>query len=137
MWLFLAILSAFFASLVAIFGKIGLENIDSTLATTLRSAVMFLLLLLISLLLKKFNLLFTINHRALAFIILSGLAGALSWLFYFLALKLGPAAKVGPIDKLSILFIILLAFLFLGEKITWKIIIGGSLMLVGAIFLAL
>ena len=77
------------------------------------------------------------NSRALFYIILGGIAGALSWLFYFLALKVGKVSQVVPIDRLSVVFAIVLAFLFLGEKLTLKVIIGVALMAAGAIIIAL
>jgi transporter family protein len=83
MWILYALLSAIFASLVAIFGKIGLKDIDSTLATTIRSVVMAGFLFIVSLALQKFSLIKTLNNKVLTFILFSGVAGALSWLFYF------------------------------------------------------
>lgn len=106
--------------MVAIFGKIGMTKIDSTLATTLRSIVMAILLTLFSLKLGKFANLNSLDTKAIVFIILSGLAGATSWLFYFWALKNGPTTSVAVLDRLSLVFIALLAFLFLGEGITLK-----------------
>ena len=112
LWILYAILSAVFAALVAIFGKIGLQNIDSTLATTIRSFVMALFLFLISLSLGKFSLLHTIKSRILYFIILSGIAGALSWLFYFFALKTGAASGVAALDRLSVVLLLFSLFYF-------------------------
>jgi transporter family protein len=136
-WILFALLSAITAALVAIFGKIGIQNVDTTAATMVRAAVMFIFLLGATLILKKLPELNTISHKALFWIILSGLAGALSWFFYFLALKLGPAAKVASLDRLSIVFVVILAALFLAEKITLKIAIGAVLMVIGAILIAL
>ena len=135
MWIFYALLSAIAASLVAIFAKLGLKSLDATLATTLRSLVMFIFLFGTSLSLKKFA---GFNLRMLGtqdwlFIFLAGIAGAVSWLFYFFALKLGLASKVSAVDRLSLVFVIILAALFLGEKITLKVAVGTFLMVLGAI----
>ncbi len=136
MWLLFALLSALMAALVAIFGKIGLQNVDSTTATMVRAGVMFLFLFFAVLFLKKLPGITEIHGRAFTFIILSGVAGALSWIFYFVALKLGPVHRIVAIDRLSLVFAILLAALFLSEKITWKIGVGALAMTVGAILIA-
>ena len=135
-WIFFALLSALFAALVAIFGKIGIQNVDSTLATMVRAGVMFVAMFLATVSLGKLHM-ETINSKALLFIIASGLAGALSWFFYFLALKMGPAAKVATIDRLSLVFVLVLAALFLGEALTWKTVGGIALMVAGALFVIL
>lgn len=139
MWLVVALLSAFFAALVAIFGKIGLKNLDSTLATTIRSVVMALFLIVTSLSLGKFN---GFSFQSLSgkdwfWIIMAGTAGALSWLFYFWALKLTTATKVVVIDRLSLVFVIILAGVFLSEAIGWKTVLGAVLMIAGAIIVSL
>ena len=138
-WLVFAILSALTAALVAIFGKIGLEGIDTNTATMIRAGIMFALLFSVILLTGKLNQIPKIvsNQRALFYIFLSGIAGALSWIFYFIALKLGKASQVAPIDRLSIVFVIIFAALILGEKITQRIAIGTALMAVGAILIVL
>ena len=136
-WSLCALLSAVFAALVAIFGKIGLAGIDSTLATTVRSLVMALFLVLVSFSLGKFSFLNTLNSRALIFIVLSGVAGALSWLFYFLAIKLGPVSGVVALDRTSVIFAFILAVLFLSEAVTVLKVVGVILVTLGAFFLAL
>ena len=136
-WIFYAIGSALFASLVAIFGKLGLKNIDSTMATTIRAVVMALFLVIISLSLKKFSGLESIMGKPLVFIILSGIAGALSWLFYFFAIKQGSVSGVVAIDRTSVVFALILAALFLGEAFTIKTALGGALILGGALLVAL
>jgi bacterial/archaeal transporter family protein len=138
-WVIFAILSALTAALVAIFGKIGLEGIDSNTATMIRAGIMFAFLVLVILLTGKSSEISTIlsNQKALFYITLSGIAGALSWIFYFIALKLGKASQVAPIDRLSIVFVIIFAALILGEKITQKVAIGTALMAVGAIIVVL
>jgi transporter family protein len=136
-WIIYAILSAIFAALVAVFGKIGLKDIDSTLATTVRSIVMAIFLVIVAFSLGKFSALHTLNNKALIFIILSGVAGAISWLFYFLAIKLGPVSSVAALDRTSIIFVLVLAFLFLGESLTWMKILGSILIAGGAILMVL
>ena len=137
LWIILAILSAISAAFVAIFGKIGIGNVDSTLATTIRAVVMAFVLLATSFSLGKFKLLSTINSRALLFIILSGLAGALSWFFYFYALKIGPATGVAALDRLSVVFVLILAALFLGESLTLRSGIGAVLLAIGAVLMVI
>jgi bacterial/archaeal transporter family protein len=138
-WLIFALLSAFFAALVAIFGKVGLQNLDSNTATAIRAVVMAIFLIIVITLQGKLNQIGVILscNKAVLFIILSGIAGGLSWLFYFYAIKLGDVTKVVPIDRLSIVFAILLAFVFLGEKLTLKVAIGAALIAIGAIFVAI
>lgn len=135
LWIIYALLSAIFAALVAILGKIGLQNIDSTLATTVRSVVMALFLFSISLSLGKLNLLHTIKNKTLFFIVLSGIAGALSWLFYFFALKIGLATGVAAIDRLSVIFVLIFSILFLGESLTIYSAVGALMMAVGAMLM--
>lgn len=137
-WLIFSIISALMASLVAIFGKLGLKNIDSTLATTIRSIVMALFLIITSFVLKKFDG-FSFQSMVLKdwlFIVLAGIAGAMSWLFYFLALKSGNATKVVAIDRLSLVFVAILAFMFLGETLNWQEMIGVAMMVGGAIIVS-
>lgn len=136
-WIIFALLSAATAALVAIFGKIGISQVDSTLATSVRAVIMALFLVVVAGLLGKFKLLSTIDNKALTFIVLSGIAGALSWLFYFLALKNGPASGVAALDRLSVVFVVILAALFLGESLTWKSGLGAVLIAAGAFLLTL
>ncbi len=137
LWIIYALLSAAFAALVAIFGKIGIQNIDSTLATTIRAIVMAVFLIVVALSLGKLPLLHTIHSKALLFIILSGVAGAMSWLFYFIALKHGQVTGVAALDRLSVVFVLVFALLFLGQKFTWASAIGAALITVGAILMTL
>lgn len=139
MWILYAILSAISAALVAILGKLGLKGIDPTLATTIRGIIMALFLLCVSLAFKKFN---GFSFQALSgkewvLIIFAGIAGALSWLFYFFALKNGPATGTVAIDRTSVVFVVVLAALFLGESIGWKSVLGALLVVGGAILLSL
>lgn len=136
-WIIYALLSAVFASLVAIFGKIGISKVDTTLATTIRAVVMAGFFLITSLALGKYKLFGTLDGSALMYITLSGLAGALSWLFYFVALKQGPASGVAALDRTSVVFVFLLAVLFLSEKFGLRSAVGALLITVGAILMSL
>jgi transporter family protein len=139
LWLVFALLSAVSAAFVSIFGKIGLKGIDTNTATALRSIIMAVFLVAVTAFQGKLGQISTImaNKKAFGFIALSGLAGALSWLFYFIALKYGKVSQVGPIDKLSVVFAVILAFLFLGEKIQGLGLLGVVLIAVGAILIAI
>ena len=137
MWLIYSLLAAIFAALVAIFGKIGIKNIDSTLATTVRAIIMAGFLVMVTLFLGKFGRFGSIDSRSMKFIVLSGVAGALSWLFYFSALKFGLASRVASVDRLSVVFVVLLAALFLGETLTLKSVMGITLLTIGAVILVL
>ncbi len=128
---FFAFLSAFFAALVAIFGKIGVSGMDSTLATTIRAIIMALFLVFVSLSFNRWQDFSQISGKAWLFIVLAGIAGALSWLAYFYALKIGQVKVVASIDRLSVALAIIMAALFLGEALTIKGIIGIVLMLAG------
>jgi len=134
-WIIYALFSAIFAAAVAILGKIGLKEVDSTLATTIRAVVMAVFLLGAAAVLQKFSLLKTVGNETLTFIIFSGVAGALSWLFYFLALKYGPATGVAALDRLSVVFVVILAAMFLGEALTLKSVSGLVLLVLGALLL--
>ncbi len=139
MWFLYAFLSAICAALVAILGKLGLKGVDSTLATTIRSLVMAGFLVVTSFFLNKFEgFTFTsIKSKDWILIVLAGIVGALSWLFYFFALKIGLATKVVAIDRLSIILVVLLSALFLGETFGWKTALGAVLMVGGAILISL
>ncbi len=137
MWFLYALLSAITAALVAIFGKLGLSKIDTTLATTLRAIIMASFFVLASLILRKFEgfHLRDLDSKQWWFIVLAGLAGALSWFFYFLALKYGPASKVAAIDRLSVVFVFILALFVLSEKFKWEAALGALLIVGGAILM--
>ena len=139
MWLFYAFASAVMAALVAIFAKLGLKELDSTLATTVRAIIMAAFLVVVSFFLNKFDgfSLGSLSSREWTLIVLSGIAGALSWLFYFIAIKAGVVSSVAAIDRLSIVFVVFLAALFLGETLGWQTIVGALLMAAGAIFITL
>ncbi|WEK55320.1 MAG: EamA family transporter [Candidatus Cohnella colombiensis] len=138
-WLIYALLSAVTAALVAIFGKIGLKDIDANSATAIRAVIMALFLLGVVVVQGKVSQLGEIltQRKALTFIVMSGVAGALSWLFYFLALKVGKVSQVGPIDKLSVVIAVILAFFLLGEKISLLNAGGVILIAVGVIMVAI
>lgn len=136
-WIIYALLSAAFAGLVAIFGKVGIKDIDSTLATTVRSVIMAGFLLITALMLGKVKYLSSIDNKALLFITLSGIAGALSWLMYFVALRTGPASGVAAVDRLSVVFVLVFAVLFLAEQLTWKTAMGAGLITMGAILMTI
>jgi len=136
-WIIFALLSALAAALVAIFGKMGVAHLDTILATSVRSIIMTLFLLIVALALGKFKLVGTIDNKAFTFIALSGLAGALSWLFYFFALRFGPASGVAALDRLSVVFVVIFAALFLAEQLTWKIGLGALFITAGALLMIL
>jgi transporter family protein len=135
-WLVWALLSALFAAATAILAKIGITGIDSNLATAIRTTVILIFTWAIAFSLNQHQNLGQIAPRSWIFLILSGIATGLSWLCYFRALQLGPASSVAPIDKLSVVLVILAAWLFLGEKLTLLKGLGGGLIAVGALILA-
>ena len=136
-WLFWAAMSAVFAALTAIFAKIGVANINSDLATFLRTIIIAIVLAVILAVTRQYQPLASISMRTYVFLALSGLATGASWLCYFRALKIGDAARVAPIDKLSVVIVVATAVLFLGERLTWKVGIGAILVSTGAMLLAL
>jgi transporter family protein len=134
-WLLWALLSALFAGLTAILAKIGVKDVDSNLATAIRTTV--ILVFAWSVAFARTNLdLAAVTRKTWVFLILSGLATGASWLCYFRALQLGEASKVAPIDKLSVVVAIVLAAVFLHESMTWHHWVGGSLIVIGAIVIA-
>jgi transporter family protein len=135
-WFIWALLSAIFAAATALLAKLGVINVDPNLATAVRTTVVVLFAWMIALSLGTHSGLVHIERRSWMFLIASGIATGLSWICYFRALSLGQASKVAPIDKLSVVFVILLAAPILGETITAKKILGGLLIAVGAIVLA-
>lgn len=132
-WVTYAILSAFFASLVAIFGKIGVKGVDSNLMVAIRTVIIVIFAWGIVLLQGNAHDIFKISRYTYVFIVLSAIATGLSWLFYYKALQLGEASRVAPIDKLSIALTIFLAFVFLGERPTVGNITGGLLVTLGVL----
>ncbi|QYN44151.1 MULTISPECIES: EamA family transporter [unclassified Gilliamella] len=138
-WLIYALLSAISAALVAILGKIGLQHLDANTATAIRSIVMAIFLVGVVIFQGKLNLINTFfnDKKALLIIALSGIAGALSWLFYFMAIKEGKVSQVAPIDKLSVVFAVVFAAVLFGEKISFLSGIGVIMIAAGAILVAL
>lgn len=136
-WLTASLLSAFFAGLTAILAKLGVENVNSNVATAIRTVFILLFAWAIVLWQGKGSDLAGISGRSWLFLFLSAIATAASWLFYFYALKMGAASKVGPIDKLSLVFTVILAAVILNEGLTAKVIAGTILMAVGAVLIAL
>lgn len=132
-WVIYAILSAFFASLVAIFGKIGIKGVDSNLAVAIRTVVIVVFAWGIVWLQGNAHDLFKISKYSYIFIVLSAIATGLSWLFYYKALQIGEASRVAPIDKLSLALTIILAFVILGEKPTVGNVTGGLLVTAGVL----
>ena len=137
MWFIFAILSAIFAALTSILAKIGIEGVNSNLATAVRTIVVVFMAWLMVFVTGSQNGFMDISKKSWIFLILSGLATGTSWLCYYKALQIGEASKVVPIDKLSIVITVALAFLFLGEQITLKTLIGCSLIAVGTFVMIL
>ncbi|MFQ1017000.1 EamA family transporter [Gilliamella sp. BG7] len=138
-WLIYALLSAITAASVAILGKIGLHHLDANTATAIRAVVMAIFLVGVVVVQGKLNLINTFfnDKKALLVIALSGIAGALSWLFYFMAIKEGKVSQVAPIDKLSVVFAVVFAAVLFGEKISLLAGVGVAMIAVGAILVAL
>ena len=137
MWSIFAILSAIFAALTSILAKIGIEGVNSNLATAIRTIVVVLMAWFMVFVTGNLNGIVDISKKSWLFLILSGLATGASWLCYYKALQLGEASKVVPIDKLSIVITIVLAFIFLGEQITLKTLIGCCLIIIGTFVMIL
>ncbi|AKU23672.1 EamA family transporter [Massilia sp. NR 4-1] len=136
-WLVFALASAFFAALTAIFGKLGVEGLNSNLATFIRSVVIVCIIAGIVSLRGEWQNPAQIGARNWLFLILSALATGLSWLCYYRALQLGPVSKVAPVDKLSVALAIVMGLLFLGETLTWKAALGAALIVAGTLLMAL
>ncbi|PZR77311.1 MAG: hypothetical protein DLM52_04845 [Chthoniobacterales bacterium] len=136
-WFFWAILSALFAGVTAILAKVGVEGVDSNLATAIRTTVILLFTWSLFFLAAPSAGIAQLGARNWLFLVLSGFATGLSWVCYFRALQIGPASQVAPIDKLSVLFTIVLAIVFLRERLSWSQWLGSSLICAGAIILAL
>lgn len=136
-WKAFAFLSAFFAALTAIFGKLGVADINSNLATFLRTVVVLAISALLVSVRGEWESPARLSVRSCLFLLLSGMATGLSWLCYYRALRTGPASRVAPIDKLSVVLVVIFALLFLGERWTWKLGVGAALISAGAILMAL
>lgn len=136
MWIWYALLSAFFASLTAILAKAGIRNVDADVATAIRAVVILVLTWCIVFFRAKVPAILQLNWQNSLFLVLSGLATGLSWLFYYKAMQLGNVSKVAPIDKISVVFTMILAVLFLKEQLSVKDLLGGLLIGAGALVMA-
>jgi transporter family protein len=136
-WFYWSLLSALFAAATAILAKLGVAHVDSNLATAVRTTVVLVMAWAIALAFGSHRQLAQLDRRSILFLTASGIATGLSWLCYFRALSLGPASRVAPVDKLSVVFVILLAWPLLGEGISLTKALGGVLIAAGAIVLAL
>lgn len=137
MWRYYALLAAFCAALTAIFSKMGVKNIDPDLATSIRVSFILILVWGVAIGTGAARQLGSISLSGILFLFLSAMATGFSWLFYFRALNLGEVAKVAPIDKLSVPITMLLAYLFLGETLSLKAILGGALITAGTVLMLL
>lgn len=135
-WLTWSLLSALFAALTALLAKLGVAHVDSNLATAIRTTVVVVFAWIIALSLGSHHSIMAIDRRAWLLLGASGIATGLSWICYFRALSLGEASKVAPIDKLSVILVILLAWPLLGEALTARKLLGGAMIAGGAIVLA-
>lgn len=143
MWLLFAILSAVFAAATSVLAKVGIENVNSNLATAIRTVVVLVMAWVVVIVSTKSqgsslaSTVSAITPRSWMFLILSGLATGASWLCYFHALKIGDVSKVVPVDKCSLVLTIIFAVIFLGESLTWKTILGSVLLLAGTFVMIL
>lgn len=137
MWLVFAALSAVFAALTSILAKIGIDGVNSNLATAIRTIVVLITAWVMVFVTNSQSGIAAIGKRSWLFLILSGLATGISWLCYYKALQIGEASKVVPIDKMSVVITMIMAFVFLNEKLTVKSIIGVILITAGTIFMAI
>ncbi len=135
-WWTWSLLSAFFAGLTAILAKIGIQGVDSNLATAIRTSVILIFTWSLVWFTRTYEQLGSLPQRAWLFLVLSGLATGASWICYFQALQLGDASQVAPVDKLSVVFAIVFAVVILRERLTWHLWAGGALIIAGALILA-
>jgi bacterial/archaeal transporter family protein len=136
-WIGWALLSAVFAAATAILAKVGVAGVDSNLAMAIRTTVVLVFAWAIAIALGKHGEIRQVDGRAWLFLTLSGLATGLSWLCYFRALQMGPASRVAPLDKLSVVLVMVFAVLFLGEKMSPMAMLGGGLIAAGAVVMVL
>lgn len=135
-WLIWAVLSAVFAALTAIFAKVGIEGVNSDLATLIRTFILIFVLSIFVLVTGKWSNPLLLPSKTWLFLLLSALATGISWVCYFRALQMGDASKVAPVDKLSVVLVAIFAFAFLGERLTVREWLGVALVLAGVITLA-
>lgn len=136
-WQLYALGSAFFAALTALFGKIGVMEINSNLATFIRTVVILALIGMVVTANHQWQRLETLSRHGLLFLVLSAGATGFSWLCYYRALQLGPVSKVAPVDKLSVALAMVLGIIFLGETLSFKALLGGLLVVAGAVLMVL
>ena len=136
-WKVFALGSAFFAALTAIFGKLGVSEMNSNLATLLRTFVIIIVTALIISFRGEWQRVEGLTAKGMSFLVLSGIATGLSWLCYYRALQMAPASRVAPVDKLSVVLVIVFAALFLGEQISLKVGVGALLITAGAILMVI
>lgn len=137
MWLIFSLLSSVFAAATSILAKIGIEGVNSNLATAVRTCVVVFMAWVMVFITKGQNGIFSIDRKSWIFLILSGLATGASWLCYYKALQIGEASKVVPVDKLSIVFTLIFAAIFLHEAFTLKTVFGGILITAGTLLMVL
>lgn len=137
MWIVYALLSALFAALTSVLAKVGIEGINSNLATAIRTAVVLLLAWGIVFAPGVHQQISSVSQKSWTFLVLSGLATGGSWLFFYKALQLGSASRVVPVDKFSVVLTILLSFIFLHEAVSMKVIAGGALITAGVLCMVL
>ena len=135
MWWIYALLSAFFASLTAVFAKVGVTHVNSNLATAIRTIVILFVAWGIVFFRGELKSAQSLTKQNLLFLIISGIATGLSWIFYFKAIQVGKLSQVAPVDKLSVALTILLSVIFLGEALSWKTAIGALLIISGTMIL--
>lgn len=136
-WVLFALASAAFAAATAIFGKLGVGAINANLATLIRTVIIIVMIAIVVTARGEWQPLGALSPFAIAMLVLSGLATGASWMCYYQALKWGPASRVAPIDKLSVVLVIIASILFLKESLSWKVVLGGGLVAAGAVILAL
>lgn len=137
MWWIYALLSALFASLTTIFAKVGINGINSNLATAIRTIIILFVAWGIVLARGEAKGISTLSKQNILFLVISGVSTGLSWIFYFKALQIGKASQVAPVDKLSVALTIILSVIFLGEALSWKAAIGSLLIILGTIVMIL
>lgn len=135
MWWIYALLSPLFASLTAIFAKVGVSNINSNLATAIRTVVVLIMIWSIVFARGEWKEINLVSKNNLIFLVISGIATGLSWIFYFKALQIGPVSQVATVDKLSVALTIVLSVIFLGESLSWRTALGALLIISGTVVL--
>ncbi len=136
-WWIYALLSAVFAAMTAIFVKVGIKGMDSDLATAIRTIVVLIITWMIAFAKGSTSSIGLLSKQNILFLILSGIATGLSWIFYFKALQIGKVTQVAPVDKLSVALAIVFSIIFLGERLTWQTVVGACLIIIGTIIIIL